>query len=424
MKKCYRVLFVLISILNTDLSAQNLTDIDTILFKSDSTKILFTKFGNLNLSGYIQAQYQKASSEGVKNFSGGDFSEYSDNRIMLRRARFKIDYLYSGDKMPIVFFALQVDATERGVVVRDMYGQLIDHKWKKISLFMGLFAKPFGFETNLSSGSRESPERGRMNQILFPRERDMGVMLNYHSLLNQGAWYDKIKVSVGLFNGSGLYTTSEQDNYKDIITRIQYLQLKLSPKLSLSAAASGYLGAIRSNNEQVYKFKNTGLSSTNETSNIGKRIDRKYYGADIQLKLKHAWGASEIRGEFIKGVQPANKNSTFTAISSSSDPVYIRPFAGAYFIFLQNIINTKHQVMIKYDIYDPNTTFGSNSSMDPSNYNLSDLRYDTWGFGYCYYMNRHCKLVIYYDWIKNEAIKAISSDLKDNILTARLHFSF
>ncbi|MFZ1229309.1 MAG: hypothetical protein WAQ83_14925, partial [Saprospiraceae bacterium] len=171
MKKCYRVLFVLISILNTDLSAQNLTDIDTILFKSDSTKILFTKFGNLNLSGYIQAQYQKASSEGVKNFSGGDFSEYSDNRIMLRRARFKIDYLYSGDKMPIVFFALQVDATERGVVVRDMYGQLIDHKWKKISLFMGLFAKPFGFETNLSSGSRESPERGRMNQILFPRER-------------------------------------------------------------------------------------------------------------------------------------------------------------------------------------------------------------------------------------------------------------
>lgn len=50
---------------------------------------------------------------------------------MLRRARFKIDYLYSGDKMPIVFFALQVDATERGVVVRDMYGQLIDHKWKK-----------------------------------------------------------------------------------------------------------------------------------------------------------------------------------------------------------------------------------------------------------------------------------------------------
>ncbi|MBK8842809.1 MAG: hypothetical protein IPO33_08170 [Saprospiraceae bacterium] len=104
--------------------------------------------------------------------------------------------------------------------------------------------------------------------------------------------------------------------------------------------------------------------------------------------------------------------------------MYIRPFAGAYFIFLQNIINTKHQVMIKYDIYDPNTTFGSNSSMDPSNYNLSDLRYDTWGFGYCYYMNRHCKLVIYYDWIKNEAIKAISSDLKDNILTARLHFSF
>ena len=104
MKKCYRVLFVLISILNTDVSAQNLTDVDTTLLKNDSTNILFTKFGNLNLSGYIQAQYQKASSEGVDNFSGGDFSQHSDSRFMLRRARFKIDYLYSGDKMPIVFF--------------------------------------------------------------------------------------------------------------------------------------------------------------------------------------------------------------------------------------------------------------------------------------------------------------------------------
>jgi len=68
MKKCYIVLFVLISILNTDVSAQNLTDVDTTLLKNDSTNILFTKFGNLNLSGYIQAQYQKASSEGVEIF--------------------------------------------------------------------------------------------------------------------------------------------------------------------------------------------------------------------------------------------------------------------------------------------------------------------------------------------------------------------
>ena len=43
----------------------------------------------------------------------------------------------------------------------------------------GFFARPYGFEVNLSSRIRETPERGRMSQILMPGERDLGVMISF-----------------------------------------------------------------------------------------------------------------------------------------------------------------------------------------------------------------------------------------------------
>ena len=424
MRHIYLLSFLLF--IASTLQSQNLTDVDTTLFKADSTKLLFTKFGNLNISGYLQAQYQLTQSEGAKNFSGGNFSEFSDNRFMLRRARFKIDYLYAGKKMPIVYFALQVDATERAVVPRDVYGQLIDPKYKRLSMFMGLFARPFGFETNLSSGSRAAPERGRMNQILFPRERDMGVMVNFHSLLKHEKFIDKLNISLGVFNGPGLFTTAEQDSYKDIISRIQINHINLGDDITLSGAVSSYFGAIRSNNEKIVTFKeaDNNISISTDASNVGKRMVRVYYGADLQLKKKHQWGSTELRMEYIKGRQPGNQNSTFTAISESSDPVYSRPFEGAYIMFLQNIINSKHQLLLKYDYYDQNTSFEQSLAEPVAEYSEADVRYDTWGLGYCYYLNKHCKIVLYYDMIINQTLLKENSDMEDDVFTARLHFNF
>ena len=43
----------------------------------------------------------------------------------------------------------------------------------------GLFARPFGYEVNLGLLFRETPERGRMSQILMPAERDIGVMVSF-----------------------------------------------------------------------------------------------------------------------------------------------------------------------------------------------------------------------------------------------------
>ena len=79
---------------------------------------------------------------------------------------------------PSVQFVFQFDGTERGVNIRDFWGRIFENKWKLFTFTTGMFARPFGYETNLSSGDRESPERGRMNQILMRTERDLGAMFS------------------------------------------------------------------------------------------------------------------------------------------------------------------------------------------------------------------------------------------------------
>ena len=77
---------------------------------------------------------------------------------MLRRARVKIDYLLSQQNFPQALFRFQIDATERGVIVRDMFVRIFETKKNNFSLSAGLFARPYGFEVNLSSVARETPK--------------------------------------------------------------------------------------------------------------------------------------------------------------------------------------------------------------------------------------------------------------------------
>ena len=62
----------------------------------------------------------------------------------------------------------------------------------------GMFARPFGYEVNLSSTFREAPERGRMSQILMPSERDLGAMITYEPL-RRDAKNKIIKIDAGVF---------------------------------------------------------------------------------------------------------------------------------------------------------------------------------------------------------------------------------
>jgi hypothetical protein len=164
-------------------------------------------------------------------------------------------------------------------------------------------------------------------------------------------------------------------------------------------------------------------------SNVGEKSPRKYYGADLQLKFRNRKGFTELRGEYLAGTQTgtAVNSETPVALVTGNDGFHIRQFNGAYFYFLQNLFSTHHQLLVKYDWYDPNSKVKGNEIGAPgSNLSATNIKYSTLGVGYINYLTENIKLVLYYAMVKNEKtqLTGYTGDLKDNVLTCRLQFRF
>lgn len=427
------LIFVIVSLVCINANSQRyLAELDSSLFIKDTLRPFLKRFENLRFTAYFQSQFQVAQSKGAKSYEGGDFSAFASSRFMLRRARLKVDYLVTDktNQWAKALFTFQFDATERGVNVRDMFVRLYDNKSHLFALTTGLFARPFGFEVNLSSAFRETPERGRMSQILMPTERDLGLMATFEPQ-KRNHKLGFLKIDAGIFNGQGLSGTTDFDSHKDFISRINIKPLKIK-KWEISSGLSLLLGGWRQSTQYVYEMnKDNGgkdfFSVDSSLSNIGKISPRHYYGADAQLKLHHDWGATEWRAEYWMGSQPGTAQSSSNPGSLPLVPVYRRNFDGGFFCFLQNIVNEKHQLLVKYDWYDPNTKVSENQiGSSGTNFSAADIRYSTLGVGYLYHLNDHIRVVAYYAIVKNKPtqLTGYQTDLKDNVLTFRLHFRF
>ena len=425
-------------ILGYQLNAQRyLTDIDSSFFIKDTVRPIIKRFENIIISAYMQPQFQVAESDGASSFAGGNFSEHSQTRFMIRRARVKIDYLIKNkNNFPQALFSFQIDATERGVIVRDMYTRLFETKKNNFSVTAGLFARPFGYEVNLSSSARETPERGRMSQILMPSERDLGVMVSFEPQ-SKAHRLSHIKFDAGFFNGQGLSGTTDFDDHKDFISRLAVEPYSLNKTLQLSGGLSLLLGGWKNGTKYVFESGTAAngdkiFALDSSESNLGNSAPRHYYGGDMQFKIRHGWGETEFRAEHWFGTQPGTQTTTANpgTIPNSNGvplPTYVRHFNGSFFYFLQNIINSKHQVLLKYDWYDPNTEVQDEEIGKPgTNLTPADIKFSTLGMGYVYYFNPQIKLTFYYDLVRNEItqLPGYTSDLKDNIFTCRLQFRF
>ena len=163
-RKCVAVVILLCLTFAT--RAQFLMDmIDTTKDVGKGMLHIYRKFDRLDITGYLQPQFQVAQEKGAHSYNGGDFATHVNNRFMLRRGRVRFDYGHLNKNEELsVYFVFQVDGTERGVFIRDFWGRIFEHKWQVFSFTIGMFARPFGYEVNLSSVDRESPERGRMSQ--------------------------------------------------------------------------------------------------------------------------------------------------------------------------------------------------------------------------------------------------------------------
>ena len=175
-------------------------------------------------------------------------------------------------------------------------------------------------------------------------------------------------------------------------------------------------------------------------SNKGKYAKREYFGADAQFSIDWFLGVTTLRGEYIFGSQPGSSKINISPAGRVIPDIgitdtYNRSFNGGYVYFVQNILNSRHEIVVKYDFFDPNTKVKGSDAKSTVSYNEStiktgltgaDVAYSTWGIGYNVRIAANIKLMAYYEFVKNEktAITGYTKDLKDNVFTLRAQFKF
>ena len=387
------------------------------------------KFNHVRLSGYLQTQFQVAQSKGIQSYSGGDFDENVDNRFMIRRGRIRFEYAsFTKEDLPSLHFVFQFNGSEKGVEIRDFWGRIYENKFNIFSITAGMFARPFGYEVNLSSSDRESPERGRMSQILMKTERDLGAMVSFEPQKRDNR-FRFLKIDAGIFNGQGLTAPGDYDSYKDFISRVSIKPISINKSISISGGISYFNGGFIQNTKYVNRINsstNPSFVTDSSSSNLYKKAPRKYYAADVQFKFESKLGTTELRAEYWMGKQTSTISTSETPSKILNEPYYIRDFDGAFFYLLHRFHN-KHQLGLKLDWFDPNIKAeGKQIGTQFSNLNATDIKYTTLGAGYIYYFKKHAKLVLWYDLVKNEntLLTGYSSNIKDNVFTCRLQFKF
>jgi hypothetical protein len=385
-------------------------------------------FERIKFSGYIQAQYQIADTLGAKSYDGGDFATNSAQRFMVRRGYFKVSY--TGN---LANYVLQLNVTEKGVNIRDAYFVMKDPWLKAFSLTGGVFYRPFGYELSYSAALRETPELGRVTQVLMPGERDLGASLSFQ--MPQSSKWHPISLEAGLFAGNG--PTAETDDKLDFIGRLGYADSFKKNKLSFGLGVSYYHGSIYQAKKDVYQMADLGgiqaFNQLQADTVIGSYFKREYIGFDAQFAVKMLIGTTTLRGDFVMGTQPGSDKSSVSPVAAVDYSLYLRKFSGYVLYFVQSIPKTTSSIVIKYDYYDPNTSVKQDEvglAVQPARTkatNGTDIAYTTWGFGWFADFSSHLRCTLYYDLVKNEIsknLKDYNRDLKDNVFTVRVQYKF
>lgn len=430
MKKNAFVVLSILTILTTgQLLAQrdNNFYIDSLSGRVTQLTGEMAKLKQLNISGYIQPQWQYIDSAGAPSVAGGDFSAGSNkyySRFMIRRGRIKFKYDYKN-----VQFVLQPDITEKGVFMRETFLKISDPWVKVFSLTAGMWQDQFGFELTQSSSARETPEHARFLQNLFPTESDLGAFITIAP--GKSSSFYGLKLDAAVMNGSA-GIAPEFDSHKDFTGRLSYSRTSKNEKTSFGIGVSSYYGGYRIGNVKDYNIttSSTGLEAytpSADTADYNRVAKRIYFGFDFQLSIDSKIGNTTIRAEYAFGEQPGTDKSSKSLGAPPVSGIYHRQFDGAYVYLIQNIRQSKFQVVAKYDWYDPNIKLsGRDIGKTGTNTKVADIRFDTYGFGINYKLNANMKITAYYDYVVNEStnVSGYAKDIKDNVVTVRIQYKF
>jgi len=446
----------------------------------------------LKFSGYVQSEWQMSqidvngnASQDMKVGAGSNAAEKANaitnpgatfNRFGVRRGRLKATYTDNG-----CTGVVYIDATEKGVVLKEAYVAALDPWAGILTLKGGIFNKPFGYEIEYSSSSRETPERSRVIQTLFPNERDLGGMITLQA--PKGTPWNVLKLDLGLLAGNAIGLDSKSK--KDLVAHLSYTNS--TPTFKYGIGASMYNGYVLQPSRNVYSIVNNVFKADSTLTNKNGFANKQYFGFDGQFSIATPAGLTTIRGEYLFGTQPGSSSSTKSndfSISPAANPTttttstlgsdgktitststtvtvpsavitgdaFLRKFTGGYIQLSQDIADTKHTISVKYDFYDPNAGISkdnigaaltadqkaentaASAAKRPTTYvatNKADIAYSTIGFGYMYRMNNNIKFMVYYDMPLNETSAALTTSgsnftkaLAANLLTVRMQYKF
>ncbi len=401
-----------------------------------------TALSKIKVGGYIQTQFQLTDNDGMVNvngtnvvlpgktvpgsYSGGAFALGVHQRFLIRRGRVKV--VYAGD---MTEYALELDATQGGVTIKDLYVKVKEPWWKTASLTVGCMLRPFGFETQYSSSLRESPEPTRMNQTLIPGEHDLGAMVEIAPTSDQMKF---LNIKFGAFNGTG-NTASENDNSKDIVARVGGKFPMADKDMELDAGVSTLMGKVRNNSNLLYTLSSKSWVKDSSASHFGSYEDRSVIGLDLEYYYKLPIGSGTVRGEYMTGKQGSTQNAYDfynAAYGAAAVAMYDRKVSGYYVNAIQDI-GKQNKFIVKYDMFDPNTDVsGSDIGAAGTNLTYADIAYSTLAVGWMYLWDSNVKFLLYYEMPKNESVNssaggtlaAFKSDVKDNVLTLRAQYKF
>ncbi|MFH1197883.1 MAG: hypothetical protein V1720_19435, partial [bacterium] len=292
------------------------------------TKSTVDALKKIKVSGYIQSQFQSAQNDGAASFAGGNFGAGIHNRILVRRGRLKVAY-----DADVTQYVLQIDATEKGLGLKDAYVLARDPWLRTFALKAGVFDRPFGFEISYSSSMRESPERSRMFQTLFPGERDLGMSLEIAPPEEMG-FLNHFNFKGGMFVGNGIAV--ETDNQKDFIGRFGFTLPFYEENLAIDGGVSMYMGKVKKAlDKKFYTVDSPTKATLSADSSIAAWADRNYIGADLQIYYSlPVLGGFTLRGEFITGKQPGGKSASGSPTAAITSDLYLRNFMGYYFMYV------------------------------------------------------------------------------------------
>ncbi len=310
----------------------------------------------LKVSGYVQVQNQWGGPDASLKVGtpNADPTE-SFTRLGIRRGRIKFTY-----ETGLASAVFQLDATEKGVGVKDAYLNIKDPWFGTMGIKAGVFDRPFGYEISYSSSLRESPERSTVFQTLFPDERDLGAMLTLQP--SKTSPWSILKLEAGLFAGNGI--KQENDNQRDFIGHLSVT--KDWNRAGFGAGVSYYNGQALVAAENTY-------------------FQREYLGFDARFTLDSGLGLTKLHAEYLTGEQPG-----------------MGDFNGGYVMLVHYLGRTPMALVGKYDWFAPETT-----------------RRETIGFGMFINLNPGIRLTGYYELTENKG-----DDLDDNVFTLRLQYKF